>query len=202
MNRIVLTALFVGLLAALAPGPADAEVIINIVQSGANVVMSGSGTLDTTDLSNSGGTSSVAVVGGADAAIRLGSTTGASYVLWSGITGPSNFGTGYNTAADSGSGDAFGGIGMYGYLYTPGGYTSGASLSGTDTFDSTTIAGLGLTSGTYTYTWGTGAHADMLVINIPSTVPEPSTVLMMGMGLAVAAGSAYARRRRNRATVA
>jgi hypothetical protein len=38
-------------------------------------------------------------------------------------------------------------------IYVPSGYVSGTSLSDTATWDNTTIAGLGLTGGTYTYSW-------------------------------------------------
>jgi PEP-CTERM motif len=72
-------------------------------------------------------------------------------------------------------------------------YTSGTSLSGTDTFDSTSLALLGLTDGTYTYTWGTGNHADSLTINI-GAVPEPSTWAMMILGFAAVSFVAYHRK--------
>jgi hypothetical protein len=115
------------------------------------------------------------------------------------------FGTGGSTLVSSGSGDLFGfqasveAPGTEGYLAVTAGYTSGSPLSGTATFDNTTIAALGLTTGTYTVTWGNGTpFADSLTVNIGiSSVPEPST-LALG-GIAVVAGLVLARRQRHAA---
>jgi MYXO-CTERM domain-containing protein len=59
----------------------------------------------------------------------------------------------------------------------------------------TTIAGLGLTPGTYTYTWGTGGTANSLTINI-SGVPEPASLTMAATAAALIGGLAIRRRRR------
>src|SRR5262249_2258386 len=65
-------------------------------------------------------------------------------------------------------------------LYVPGGYISGGPVSDSATFNNTTIANLGLTPGTYTWTWGSGAHADSFVVEItPARVPGP----VVGAGL-------------------
>jgi hypothetical protein len=48
------------------------------------------------------------------------------------------------------------------------------------------ISGLGLTPGTYTWTWGSGATADSLEVNIPSdpsAVPAPSSLTLAGTAL-------------------
>jgi hypothetical protein len=78
-------------------------------------------------------------------------------------------------------------------------HTSGSPLSGTATFDDTTIAALGLTPGTYSVTWRNGTpHADSLTVNIGmSSVPEPSTLALAG--IAEVAGLGMARRRRHAA---
>jgi hypothetical protein len=54
---------------------------------------------------------------------------------------------------------------------------------------------MGLTPGTYVYTWGSGANADSVTINI-SAVPEASTWAMMLAGLA---GLSYLGRRSRKA---
>jgi hypothetical protein len=59
---------------------------------------------------------------------------------------------------DAASGD-FVGItqSMGGLLFVPQGYASGAALSDSMTFNNATFASLGVTPGTYVWTWGTGA---------------------------------------------
>jgi ABC-type proline/glycine betaine transport system permease subunit len=60
--------------------------------------------------------------------------------------------------------DILGGSGRL--LYVPSGYTSNSVISGTSTYNSTTIAGMGLTPGTYTWSWGSGGDASTLVMTI------------------------------------
>ena len=71
-------------------------------------------------------------------------------------------------------------------LLLPAGYVSGAPLSDTATFANETFATLGFTPGTYTYTFGTGATADSLVVTTVapggSSVPLPSSVAMGMLG--------------------
>jgi hypothetical protein len=78
-------------------------------------------------------------------------------------------------------------------LYVPLGYKSGGLLSDTAIFDNTTIAKLGLTPGTYTWTWGSGADADSFVVDVAS-VPEPATWAMMILGFAGIGFMAYRRK--------
>ena len=51
-------------------------------------------------------------------------------------------------------------------LYVPSGYVSNTNISGTATYANTTIASAGLTPGTYTWSWGSGANASSLVMTI------------------------------------
>jgi hypothetical protein len=108
--------------------------------------------------------------------------------LYGGISGPSSFGTGGMSFASSGSGDEFGIIANYG-IYVPAGYVSGNPISATSTWDSKTIAGLGLAPGSYTWTWGSGANADSATLNV---VPEPTSMLLS----MVAGGMMLIRRKR------
>jgi hypothetical protein len=81
-------------------------------------------------------------------------------------------------------------------MHVPSGYTSGSSLSDSDTFDSTTISALGLTPGTYTYTWGSGGNADSLTVDIQGAAPEPGTVCLLSVGvLALALNGVRMRKR-------
>jgi len=99
--------------------------------------------------------------------------------MYSGMTGPGDFGDGGLTYASSSTGDTFGVVGSSGFLLLPAGYVSGSFISGTDTWDDTTIAGLGLTPGTYDYTWGADGS---LAVNIGiEPVPEPSSLGLMSL---------------------
>jgi hypothetical protein len=117
------------------------------------------------------------------------------------LNGPLGFGLGGNTAATSGSGNEVGiGLGGFsnGVIYVPTGYVSGTPLTSGSTWDNTTISGLGLTPGTYTWTWGGEVAPDYLevVIPAPSAVPEPSTLTLLGMATASFAGYFGWRRRK------
>jgi hypothetical protein len=94
-----------------------------------------------------------------------------------GATGPASFGSGGASFASSASGDAFGVTSSIGTaIIVPAGYASGTALSGSVTYVGQTFASLGLTPGTYTYTWGSGPTADSLAVKIgAAAVPEPGT---------------------------
>jgi hypothetical protein len=178
-------------------GAAQASVIINVDQIGANVVATASGTIDLTGLTYDG-------LGGGEAFIRSESTSAilagnpsmTDVDCYQGITGPDSFGSGVDTVlASSGGVVDFGFDATYG-LWLPFEYSSGAALSATSTWNDQTLASLGLTPGTYTYTWGEGAHADSLVLQIgpAAGVPEPAS-----WSLAAGAAGLIAMLRRRRA---
>ncbi len=58
-------------------------------------------------------------------------------------------------------------------------------LSNTTTFANQSFASLGLTLGTYTYTWGTGGDADSLTINVPGVPESASSIRLLGIGAGV-----------------
>ena len=142
---------------------------INIYESGSDVVMVASGSLNIDDLtfvnnSNLGGSG----IGINTATFIMGPN--GSFDSYSGITTtPTNFGTGFGASSSSSSGDIVGvivnGEPPY-FLAVPSGYTSGTQLSSTQTFTGQTFSSLGLTPGTYTYTWGSGANADAINVII------------------------------------
>jgi hypothetical protein len=112
------------------------------------------------------------------------------------MTGPSSFGTG-SGSAKSGTGD-FGGVELYsgtgnGALAVSPEYVSGTQFTGSDTYDNKTIAGLGLTVGIYTYTYG--PSSDTFTINI-GNVPEPSTAVLAAFGAVGSMAYVWSRHRR------
>src|SRR2546423_4942361 len=82
---------------------------------------------------------------------------------YSGGTGPTTFGGPFISLfrpASSGSGDMVGiAAGFLGVIISvPTGYVSGSALSDTATYSGTTLGLLGVTPGTYVWSWGTGAN--------------------------------------------
>jgi hypothetical protein len=75
-------------------------------------------------------------------------------------------------------------------LVVPVGYVSGNVLSNSMTFNNATLASLGVTPGTYVWTWGTGLTNQNFTLQIGSVgVPPPgvpdggSTVSLLGFAL-------------------
>jgi hypothetical protein len=180
---------------------ARAEFIITFSQQGNNVVATGTGSLNLAALTfrvspelsagvnPSLGTTSVGPGGLVDEYYHLPSA-------------PPAFGTGLNKYVSSGTGATVGdgvytNVAPWGYdLIVPFRYQSGSSLSGTSTYDNTTLSNLGLAPGTYTYSWGSGATADDIKVIIPSAAPEPASIAMLVSGIVAAGGFAVYRRRR------
>ena len=184
MKKSLLFACVVLLIASQATSRAD--VIVSIQEVGDDVVAIGCGSIDTTDLTFIGDTNNAANVW---AGFPLGSfavvgdTTTVPEDVYSGITGPSSFGSGGQFFATSGSGDVFGVV-ANNVLDLPSGYISGSPLLATSTWSGESFDSLGLTPGCYTWTWGTGEHADSFTLIIgaggQSPNPEPSTLLLLG----------------------
>jgi hypothetical protein len=126
-------------------------VVINIVESGGNVVATSSGTINLGSM-----TRFLMNIAGSDAGVN---PSGAAIVMATGIIdayfinpGPS-FGTGTESFG-TGVGNAFGVVGDQSFplLFVPAGYVSGNQLSAVLTFPTATFASLGLTPGSYVYT--------------------------------------------------
>jgi hypothetical protein len=179
---------------------ARAGIVVDISQVGANVMASWSGSVDLTTLNGVGNGGYQPLVNAGVGWVFVGPESGGG--AWGGLTGPSSFGTGPFVAASSASGDSFGfEASNSGFsepvFYLPSEYASGTALSGTATYDNTTIAALGLTPGTYAWTWGAGGGADSLTVNIAG-VPEPSSLAMAATAMGLLGGLGAYRRRRSK----
>jgi hypothetical protein len=186
------------LLLASVPGTADAGLVIDVFQSGGDVVATASGSLDLADLTYNSSATIIPGVLPLIGSILIGPPGGdGSADIYNGFSGPTGFGAHMRTNASSGTGDIIGIQAALGDIFVPAGYVSGSPLSGSITFDNTTIAGMRMTPGTYTWTWGPGADADSLTVNIAS-VPEPSSLVMAAAALLAGLGR-WVRRRGRRA---
>jgi hypothetical protein len=161
---------------------------IRLDQVGANVVATGSGAINLTGLTLFGGgfNFNLALVQGSNGTIQTGPTGFVSFHVYSGFTGPTSFGSGGQFFANTGSGDI---VGVFNApsegIVLPQGYVSNAPLSDSMTFNSATFASLGLTPGTYRWTWGSMLpNQNFTLIIGPAGVPDGgSTVSLLGCAL-------------------
>jgi hypothetical protein len=184
------------ILATTTAGRVDASVDINIDQVGANVVLTGSGSLNIGGMTFVDTTTVGSGVGGDVAAAYVGPTF-ATVDTNTGLTGPTSFGTGAFHFASSGSGSLFGLD--FNVLEVPHGYVSGTQLTGSATLTNTTLTALGLDIGTFTFT----LPHDTVTVQIGSTavVPEPLTAIVAVFGAVayIAYGSRHRRAQRRQA---
>ena len=78
------------------------------------------------------------------------------------------------------------------------GYGSRNPLQDTSTYLNKTFSSLGVTPGTYVWTWGTGAHADSFTLQIgpaATAAPEPATLTQLATGALGLLGYGWRRRR-------
>ncbi|MEP7185706.1 MAG: PEP-CTERM sorting domain-containing protein [Rhodanobacter sp.] len=202
-------ALFIAIL--LTSGVADATpYVVRLVQQGNNVVAAGSGAFDLTGLTAQGGYGSVQgagwpVMGYVYTGLALTTLDG-----YTGFSGPASFGSGsVITGAASVTGDAVGiyaSSDFYGFplIFVPSGYVSDSPLRSGGTWDNASLASLGVTPGTYTWSWGNGADQSFTLTTmtgtIPTGVPEPAALALFGLGVMLVGGFVTLRRRERRPT--
>lgn len=139
---------------------------VTITQVGNDVVWSGSGSFNLTELTLEGPDTMVGGYSASNAVWAIGPST--SVDKYSGtITYPTNFGSG-GSGVTSNTGSTFGILpgGSGRLLYVPSGYTSNTNISGTSTYANTTISAMGLSGGTYTWSWGSAPNTSTLVMVI------------------------------------
>jgi hypothetical protein len=157
---------------------------VTLQQVGSNVVASGSGPINLTGLTFFlPGIDFTARIRAGGGVIITGPPGGSGDVdIYTGFTGPTSFGSGFFFFPNTGSGDivridaqsSFGGL-----LAVPPGYVSGTALSDSMTFNNATLASLGVTPGTYVWTWGTGADQNFTLQIGPAGVPDAGSTLSL-----------------------
>jgi hypothetical protein len=159
--------------------PAEAGYTVTLQEVGPDVVATGSGAINLTGLTFDTSAFVNSEMRPSPATILTGPTTSSSVDLYTEPGGPTSFGSsGFFTLASSGSGDMVGiatGEELHPVsLIVPTGYVSGTFLSDSATYSGKTFATLGVTPGTYVWTWGTGANQNF-TLEIPPT-PGPPVV--------------------------
>lgn len=183
---------------------AMAAYTVNVTEVGGNVVASGSGSINTAALPLVS-SAAIPVVRGGQALLYIGGTPHAFSQMdlspFASITGPASFGTLLvDTEPDAVSGGFVGVDGTAARLFVPHGYVSQSPMASSATWNGKTIASLGLTPGSYTWTWGAGPTADSFTLVIPApapaSIPTLSEWALIGLSSLLAMfGIARVRRR-------
>ena len=171
-------------------GNSGSGVTLTIQESGANVVWSYSGSLDLSNLTFDGTNTISAGFNVSTAIWAVGLTSPVTLDAYSSnafVTFPANFGDNGGGPASSGTGDTLSvlGGGFHGRtLLVPNGYVSNTLISGSTTYLNATLTSLGLSVGTYTYSWGDGINESITVLigGIPSGTDGTSGNSDSGLG--------------------
>ena len=186
-TKFLATALALALcVTAAVPSRSRAEFNISVQEVGADVVVTGSGSANLSALTLVSRQSYDAIIFPSGPGLLVGAAGMQAADDYQSIFGPGSFGTGGFAMATSGSGQRFGLNALSPtqlLLNVPRDYVSGTALSSTSTYVGKTFASLGLTPGTYRYTWGTEATADsMTILVVARAVPEPASLSLALLG--------------------
>jgi hypothetical protein len=158
--------------------------VVTIEQVGSDVVSTGSGAIDLSGLSFdfSNTTPCICVIPNFPFIVTglPGDKITAYLAPSSTFSGPANFGSGGTTFASSGSGDV---VGIdQNIIAVPVGYVSDDFLSSSATFDNATLLSLGITPGTYTWTWGLGSDQSFTLDIGATPLPAALPLFVTGLG--------------------
>jgi hypothetical protein len=176
-RRLIFLAIAIAATLLMVSPSAQAGYTVRLQEVGPDVVAAGSGPIDLTGLCLATGLPFASFIRPTSAYIRMGSAASGLVDVYVGIRGPDWFGSGLSTLPNSCSGDLVGVWGVVANLYVPPGYVSGAALSDSMTFNNATFASLGVTPGTYEWTWGTGRNQNFTVHIGAAGVPDAGSTL-------------------------
>jgi hypothetical protein len=186
-------------------GVARATFILDFNQVGGDVDAVGAGTIDINGLFLAAGQAGNAYIEPSTGLALVGNTnTQPGYYVYSASISPNTgFGSGGMTDATATAGDPAGIAAATNYIVVPAHYVSGTALADSATFAGQTFSSLGLTPGTYTYTFG--PDSDSFIVNIGQgspgvgsspSVPEPAGIAAAGLALPALGLFACKRRKR------
>ena len=162
---------------------ANAAVVITAVENGGDVIFSSAGgSLDLTGLVLDQEGTITKSIDPSIGVINMGGGVFAPFdSYYSGISGPDGFGSGGFAPAADGSGDRYG-VNFTGsrVIIVPDGYVSNAALSASSLlFSGENFASLGITPGSYEWSWAN----DSITLNAVAPVPIPAAVWLFGSAL-------------------
>ncbi len=181
----------------LSVGPAQAGYTVTLQQVGPNVVATGSGAINLTGLTHPQSISQNPQIQPCGDCQAEGSATiytgpiSSSVDRYFGASGPRSFGDlGLFSPASSGSGDM---VGITTTIFgdgisVPTGYVSGTALPDMAIYSGKTLATLGVTPGTYVWTWGAGAD-QKFTLKIESAILPAANVTNSSTRASVQTGS-------------
>jgi len=177
LKPVVAATVAIVIICGLSVQPARANYIVTLEQVGSNVVATGSGAFDLSGLTFLNQGLGSPYMAASQGLIQTGSA--ASTDVYTGFTGPTSFGSGGNVFASTSSGDFVTIVGSSTpkMMMVPQGYVSGHSLSDSMTFNNATFASLGVTPGTYVWSWGTGTNQNFTLVIPAARVPDSGSPL-------------------------
>ena len=179
-KRVLVNAAGVATLAVSLLAPAQAVLLVNLFEDGADVRVSYTGDLDIAGLSPVSTTSPALPTGIAPNSALFGNVSGDSLAVYDGIAAP-NFGGGGLNVGNYLFGESF--LVEGSNLALPIGFAGGA-LSGAGIFTGESLATLGVVLGIYV----TALPNDQVVLNVgaapsPAAVPAPAAAALVAVGL-------------------
>lgn len=164
---------WLGALVLCVSSAAQAAYTVYIYEDGTDVVATGSGSLNVDALTLNRPDDGRSLIDSGQGNLVLGPTVliGDVYDYGGSIAGPV-LGSGAETNASDGSGQAVGLGKAVNTVVVPIGYVSGTNLGvSTGRWNAASLASLGLTAGVYTYTWGAGGTAESFTIRVGERPP-------------------------------
>ena len=192
--------LFAVIMSLVSTQQSQAELLITMYESGSDVVVTVSGSIDdltgTTLISTQSDTLRN-LIRPERSQVVFGESVTQSYNIYNVGSVPVDFGTTFALDASSSTVSSnFLVRNTSGNLFLPTTYVLGTEMSGTATYAGQSFASLGITPGTYLWTW-TGDSVTLNIGSGPAPVPEPGT----WAAAALLAGGAAFMRWRKRAKV-